>query len=122
VSSRGAARRAARAATLALAGLLCALFVRWHAARHGAPTAALAAVLGVAPWLALAPGLWRGDRRRYLAATLLTTPYLGYGLMEVLANPGARAYAGALVLLAFAVFIAALAFLRLSRPSTAAPT
>ena len=55
-------------------------------------------------------------------ATLLTAPYLGYGLMEVLANPGARLYAGALVLVAFATFVALLASLRLSPPPAAAPT
>jgi uncharacterized membrane protein len=113
---------AARGAVAVLIGLLCAVFVAWHAARYSAPTAALAGALGVAPWLAVAPGLWHGDRRRYLVATLLTVPYLAYGLMEVLANPGARRYAGALVLLAFAAFVALLAFLRLSRPATAVPT
>jgi uncharacterized membrane protein len=112
----------ARNAVAGLIGLLCALFVTWHAARYSAATAALACTLGVAPWLALGPSLWRGDRRSHVAATLLTAPYLGYGLMEVLANPGARVYAGALVLLAFALFVALLAFLRLSRPSTAGPT
>ena len=116
------ALRAVRGVVATLIGLLCAVFVTWHGARYSAPTAALAGALGVAPWLAIAPGLWRGDRRRYLVATLLTAPYLGYGLMEVLANPGARRYAGALVLLAFAVFVALLSVLRLSRPATAAPT
>jgi uncharacterized membrane protein len=114
--------RAAGGAVAILISLLCALFVAWHGARYSTPTATLAGALGVAPWLAIAPGLWRGDRRRYLVATLLTVPYLAYGLMEVLANPGARRYAGALVLLAFALFVALLAFLRLSRPATAAPT
>lgn len=116
------ALRAARGAVAALVSLLCTVFVTWHAARYSAPTAALAGALGVLPWLAVAPGLWRGDQRRYLVATLLTVPYLAYGLMEVLANPGARRYAGTLVLLAFAVFVALLSVLRLSRPATAAPT
>lgn len=115
-------RRAARNVVVALAGLLCTVFVLWHAARYSAPTAAFAAALGLIPWLAVAPGLWRGDRRRYVAALLITAPYLGYGLMEVLANPGARGYAGAVVLLAFAQSAALIAFLRFSRPATAAPT
>ena len=114
--------RAARNAVAALVVLLCAVFVLWHAARFSAATAALAALLGVTPWLAVAPGLWRGDRRRYVAATLLTSPYLGYGLMEVLANPGARRWAGALALLAFALFVGLIAFLRVSRRSAAVPT
>ncbi len=122
MTATAAALRAVRSAVGALIGLLCTVFVLWHGARYSAPTATLAGALGVAPWLAIAPGLWRGDRRRYLIATLLTAPYLAYGLMEVLANPGARRYAGTLVLLAFAVFVALLAFLRLSRPTTAAPS
>jgi uncharacterized membrane protein len=120
--TRLAALRAARAAVAVLVALLCALFVLWHAQRYSAATAALAGALGVAPWLALAPGLWRGRPRHYVVATLLTTPYLGYGLMEAIANPGARRWAAALVLVAFAVFAVLLAFLRLSRPAAAAPT
>ncbi len=120
--ARSTALRAARSAAGALVVGLCALFVCWHAARYSAHTAVLAAALGVTPWLAIGPGLWRGERQRQVAATLLTVPYLGYGLMEVLANPGARRYAGALVLLAFALFVALLACLRLSRPSAAAPS
>jgi uncharacterized membrane protein len=72
--------------------------------------------LGVLPWLAIAPSLWRGDRRRHAWATLLTAPYLAYGMMEILANPGARTYAAGLVLSAFLLFVALTAFLRLSRP------
>jgi uncharacterized membrane protein len=122
VTAPAAALRAARNAVTVLIVALCAVFVLWHAARFSAPTAALAAALGVAPWLAIGPSLWRGDRARHSAAALLTAPYLGYGLMELLANPGARLYAAALALLAFAVCVALIAFLRLSRPSAAAPT
>jgi uncharacterized membrane protein len=122
VTGAASARRAARNAAAVLIALLCALFVCWHAARYSAPTAALASALGVTPWLAIGPSLWRGSRHGLVAATLLTVPYLGYGLMEVLANPGVRLYAGALVLLAFALFVALLACLRVNRPSAAAPS
>jgi phosphoglycerol transferase MdoB-like AlkP superfamily enzyme len=111
---------AARAVVAGLVVLLCALFVLWHAARFSAPTALLAGALGVAPWLAIGPSLWRG--RRQAVATLLTAPYLGYGLMELLANPGARPWAAALVLSACALFVALIASLRLNRRSAAAPT
>ena len=115
------ALRTARNAVAVLIGLLCAVFALWHASRYSTATAALACVLGITPWLVIGPSLWRGNQRRHIVATLLTAPYLGYGLMEVFANPGASAYAGATVLLAFALFVALLARLRLSRPSIAAP-
>ncbi len=113
---------AARNAIALLEALLVADFALWHALRFSTPTAALLIALATIPWLAIAPALWRGERRRHAWATLLTAPYLGYGLMEMLANPGARRYAGALVLIAFALFVALTAFLRLSRPTAPAPT
>ena len=121
MSAPAGAARTARHAVAALVLLLCADFAFWHALRFSAPTAALLCTFGVAPWLLLAPGLWQGQRPRHEAATLLTAPYLGYGLMEVLANPGARPFAGALVLIAFALYVALAAFLRLTRPTAAAP-
>ena len=67
-------------------------------------------------------GLLRAERRTYAATTLLTLPYLAYGLMETLANPGARAFAGTTVFVAFALFVALIAFLRVSRPRAPEPT
>ena len=113
--------RLAREATVALAALLCAVFVAWHVLRYSAATALLACTLGVTPWLLLGPGLWRGERQRHAAALLLVSPYLAYGLTEVLANPGARLYAGTTVLLAFGIAITALAFQRLTQPPAEAP-
>jgi uncharacterized membrane protein len=112
----------ARNAVALLEVALLADFAFWHATRYSAPTAALLIALASAPWIAIAPSLWRGNRRRHAWATLLTAPYLTYGMMEMLANVGARAWAGMLVLAAFALFVALTAFLRLSRPTTPAPT
>jgi len=97
-------------------------FALWHALRFSAPTAMLLSALAFAPWAVLAPSLWRGDRRRHAWATLVTAPYLAYGLMEMLANPGARPFAAALVLSSFALFVALTAYLRVSRPTSPAPT
>jgi hypothetical protein len=112
----------ARTLAFVLLLALLAVFVSWHGARFSPRTALVASALGVAPWLLAARALWRGGRDSYLAALLLTTPYLCYGLMEVLANPGARGYAGATVGLAFALAIALVACLRVNRPTVAAPT
>ena len=102
--------------------LLVMDFGIWHALRFSVATAGLLIALGVLPWVLLAPGLWRGDRLRHVWATLLVAPYLCYGIMEVLANPGARPYAGGLVLIACALFTALVAFLRVSRRRAPAPT
>ena len=102
--------------------LLVADFTLWHASRFSTGTATRLIALGVLPWAVLAPGLWRGDRIRHVWATLLAAPYLCYGIMEVLANPGARGYAGGLVLITCALFIALVAYLRVSRPRAPAPT
>ena len=111
--------RRARAAVFGLALALIAVFVAWHCARFSAPTAALISSLGAAPWLALAPRLARGSADAHLLGLLLTTPYLGYALMEVLANPGARPFAAATLFIAFALAVALVAGLRLSRRAAA---
>lgn len=116
-----AAPIAARTLSLApLAALLISLAI-WHALRFSARTAVLACALALLPWLPLLPGLWRAHRNSQALGLLLTTPYLTYGLMEVLANPGARPLAAATVLLAFAAAVAYAACLRLSRAAAATP-
>jgi uncharacterized membrane protein len=117
----GSAPVAARALALAPLGALLAIFIVWHVARFSPRTALLASLLAMLPWLPLLPGLWRARRRAQTLGLLLTTPYLGYGLMEVLANPGARAFAATTVLLAFATAVALAACQRLSPEAAAAP-
>lgn len=116
------AARIARVVLVTLVTALCVIFVLWHIERYSPATAALISVIGVTPWLMLSRGLWRGRRESHGAALLLTSPYLAYGLTEVLANPGARPYAGATVLLAFGIAVASLAYQRLTQPRAAAPT
>ncbi len=108
--------RSARALA-AVTALLVLELAAWAFLRYRPATAALLLVLGACPWLLLLPRLARGDRRSTLWAILLTSPYLAYGLMEMLANPGARLLAAGQVLLAFALFVVAIAHLRLSRPT-----
>jgi uncharacterized membrane protein len=122
VTGVSAATRRARGVVLALLGALVAVLVVWHAERFTPGTAALVLALALGPWLLPLRGLLAGHRRTYAATTLLTLPYLAYGLMEVLANPGARPYASATVFLAFALFVALVAYLRVSRPPAPAPS
>jgi uncharacterized membrane protein len=97
--------------------LLIAELAAWALLRFQWSTAAVLFPPCALPWVLLLPGLSRGNRRSALWAVLLVSPYLAYGLMEILANPGARSLAAAQVLLSFAVFVAAIAHLRLSRPT-----
>jgi uncharacterized membrane protein len=101
----------------AVTALLVLELAAWAFLRYRPATAALLFVVGASPWLLLLPRLARGDRRSTLWAILLTSPYLAYGLMEMLANPGAKLLAAGQVLLAFALFVVAIAHLRLSRPT-----
>lgn len=112
-SSRALAR--ARLAALATAALLAACVA---AAARGSvpwPTSLGWTVAVLLPVLLPLPGLLRGRRRTYAWATLCVTPYFVYGLTEVVANPGVRLAAGAILLASLAWFVALVAFLRWSR-------
>jgi uncharacterized membrane protein len=60
-------------------------------------------------------GLLRGERRAYAAATLCVTPYLVYGLTEVIASPAARGTATSVLVASIAWFVALVHCLRLTR-------
>lgn len=107
--------RLARRVALALTLLLIAELALWHGSRLSPGAAAAAIGLLVTPWVLVLPGLVGNRRRSYQAGAILTAPYLAYGTMEVLANPGARRFAGATVLVAFALFVALVHFLRTSQ-------
>ena len=102
--------------------LLCADWVGWHSQRYSGQTGLILSLCGILPWLALLPSLWRGERRRLVASTLLLSPYLAYGLMDWVANPGAKGYALSLVLIAAALFMTVIVYLRLSQPRSQALT
>ena len=97
---------------LAAIAMLLGVLIVWHVRRYSPGAAAIALGLLVPPWLLALPGVLRRSRRTLQMAAFLTTPYLVYGLTEVLANPGARAYAGMTVLAAFALFVALIHTLR----------
>ncbi len=103
-----------RRLALALTLLLIAVLIGWHVARLSSTAALVACAITVGPWLLALPGLLAPRRRGYQAAAILTSPYIVYGLMETLANPGARGYAGATVRVAFALFVALVHALRAS--------
>lgn len=74
--------------------------------------AALAAAL---PLCAFLPFLVRKQRRAYAALTLCLVVYLTFALMELVANPAARAWASVSLLLSFVLFVMLIAYLRVTR-------
>lgn len=72
------------------------------------PALLLPLIIGLVP-------VARGSARATAAATLLIIPYLGWGLTEILANPGARVYAVLTVVFGFVCFGALIFELRRRR-------
>jgi uncharacterized membrane protein len=95
---------------LAIASVAC-VFVGWS----GTPSALLAAAL-LPPLLFPLRGIARGDRRTHAWATLCVVPAFVYGLTEVVANPGARPLAAMVLGTSLLLFVALVAYLRVTRP------
>ena len=112
--SAGIARGAVLLLLLTLAGVAILALLQ---ARAGFVGRALLAGLLLLPLALPLPGLVRRDRRTYAWATLCLTPHVIYGLTELVANPALRVHAGSMLLLAVALLVALVAYLRLTRES-----
>ncbi len=110
-------RRQARRWILAAWLLLIGLLVLWWASSQRWPpgTAGAAAGLMILPLVLLTPALSRGSRSASAGATLLLTPYIGFGITEMVANPASRTFAAATVLLAVLCFVLLIYWLRVLR-------
>lgn len=111
----GTSRRARRL-TLLAAALLAACVVAVAMQAFTWPTSLGRLGILLVPLLLPLPGLLRGQRRTYAWATLCVTPYIIYGLTEVIANPAVRAPAGAILFASLAWFVTLVNFLRVTRP------
>ena len=117
LQSPGIAR--ARRWVLAMA-LLLAMCVAAAALRTAAwPGGALLALVLLVPIALPLPGLLRRHRRTYAWSTLCVAPYFIYGITEVVANPAVRQMAGAILFASLALFLALVAYLRLTRATPA---
>lgn len=101
------------AAVAALASCVAA----WIVVGASAPAALVFGSLAVVPLLVLLAALVRKRRRAFAAGTLCLIPYLVLALTELIANPAARVWAAGTLILAFAAFVACIAYLRVSRTS-----
>jgi uncharacterized membrane protein len=101
---------------LLMASSLVAVLVQWS----GTPSVLLALVLLV-PLLAPLRGILRGDRRTHAWATLCIVPGFIYGLTEAVANPAIRTVAALVLGSSLALFLAIVAYLRVTRPQAYQP-
>lgn len=103
-----------RSVVVLLLAALALSVLAWQFARLRAGS--LWPLLLIAPLLAPLRGLLRERRYTYAWSTLLAIGYIVIGLTEVLADPGARLFPALVLFLSCALFIALVAFLRLTRP------
>ena len=117
---RSAASRA-RAVVLALLFALAVVvvFALLRSPDAGSRSTRLLAAVLLVPLALPLRGLLRRDRRTYAWATLCLTPHFVYALTELVANPALRVYAAAILLLALALMMGLVAYLRLTRPAAA---
>jgi uncharacterized membrane protein len=80
----------------------------WHGWLSPPPAAILTvSLLGILPLVALMPGVLAGNRTATGLLGFLALLYLAYGLMELVANPGARPLAVLGSLLSVALLVSA---------------
>lgn len=97
---------------------LIGLIAAWQFDRARAIASLVWGALFVVPLLAPLPGLVRAHRRTYAWATLCVIPCFVIGLTEAVAQPATRAWSGSCLALALTLFVALIAYLRLTRPAT----
>ncbi len=104
-----------RAAILCTTSGLALLIAAWILRGNFSVMRAIGALAAALPLAAFVPFLVRGRRRAYAALTLCLVAYLTFSLMELVANPAARAWASASLLSTFALFVLLIAYLRVTR-------
>lgn len=103
----------ARATALALLALLAATLLLWQRVKLG--TGSLLPLLWLLPLLLPLPGLIRSRRYTFAWTTFIAIGYVALALTEIVADPGRRLVPTAMLLAAFALFLALVIFLRATR-------
>ena len=110
-----AAGRARALALGLLVGLIALSVLAVFADTRSAAAALLLGMFLVVPALLPLRGLWRRERRVFAWATLCLSPHFVFGFTEVIANPGLRSLAIAMLLVSLALTVVLVAYLRLTR-------
>jgi uncharacterized membrane protein len=109
---------AGRISTLVIALLfgLIAVVAAWQLKMGISPQRLLIAAVFTCPLWAPLRGLLRRSRRTYAWATLCVIPYFILGVTEAVANPQGRLWSGLCLVLAFALFVLLIVYLRATNP------
>lgn len=94
---------------------LIALVVGWQLASGLTATRLILAVVLALPLLAPLRGLLQGNRRTFAWTTLCVILYFVIGLTEAVAQPGSRIWSAPCLMLALALFVILIAYLRVTR-------
>jgi uncharacterized membrane protein len=105
-----------RLLALILMGTLVALIFAWQLLPSASARGVFNSVLLCIPVLLPLYGVARSHRYTYRWATLCVMPYIVVGLTEVIANPTARAWSAAMLVVSLALFVSLIGFLRVSKP------
>jgi uncharacterized membrane protein len=97
---------------------LILLVVGWQLASGLTATRLILAVVLALPLLAPLRGLLQGNRRTFAWTTLCVILYFVIGLTEAVAQPGSRIWSAPCLMLALALFVILIAYLRVTRPSS----
>jgi uncharacterized membrane protein len=104
-----------RQLTIVLDVGLIVLIVVWQFDPARAVGSLLWGALLALPLLAPLPGLLRAQRRTFAWCTLCVIPCFVIGLTEAVAQPATRVWSGTCLALALTLFVALIAYLRLTR-------
>jgi uncharacterized membrane protein len=96
--------------------VLIALVVGWQLMSGLTPTRLMLAVVFALPLLAPLRGLQQGNRRTFAWTTLCVILYFVIGITEAVAQPSSRIWSAPCLLLALALFVTLIAYLRVTRP------
>lgn len=108
------ARRLRTAVMVGICGLIV-LLILWRAMTGlSAADIVLIAAL-ILPFAIGLPRLRAGNRRTYAWMTLAVTPYLVLAITEAVANPASRGWAALCLVIAFALFVLLIGYLRVTR-------
>ena len=104
-----------RMAVIANTAALVVALILWRAMTGFSAADAVLIVILTLPVAIAIPKLLAGNRRTYAWMTLAVTPFLVVAMTEAVASPESRAWAGLCLVVALALFVLLIGYLRVTR-------